>query len=89
MSDVESAKTCETCRWWNTKREYISDFDETALSTCDRIHGAGGNGRRSARIYPVAASYLETARDFGCTEHEPRRTPNERREGEGCPQTPS
>lgn len=66
-----SENLCKTCRWWNTRESYWSEYDNNVSKTCDRITASGGNGRRPARIYPIGHDWLNTAPDFGCALHEP------------------
>jgi hypothetical protein len=71
MGEKITKATCKTCRWWNTKGEYVWDTKPDATYECERIT-SGYAGRRSARLYPVSSgAWLSTRPDFSCAMHEP------------------
>lgn len=71
---MASEKLCETCRWWNTADEYVSDSPshDDELFTCERIHAGGGKRVIKATIYPAGSSWFATRPNFGCVLHEPK-----------------
>jgi hypothetical protein len=72
---------CATCRfWWRPGDPFHLDrtrgdpdgtpYHEEGWSECLRVAEPGA--RMQLDAYDTSGIYLETAADFGCTEHQPR-----------------
>jgi len=66
-----SEPRCRSCRFYAPGTAF-PDYERRG--DCQLIHASGSTAERLARIIPAGASWLNVSANFGCVNHEERRS---------------